>query len=388
MPASESGGPAGGTASGSEVPAGRTPARESGVGAGANPAAVLHAPGDVRVEDRAVPEPGSAEVLVEVASVGVCGSDAHYYRDGRLGDFVVREPLVLGHEAAGVVAGTGSRVHGLESGQRVALEPGVPCRDCEQCRAGRYNLCPDVRFFATPPVDGAFQRHVTVPETFAYPVPDDLSDDAAALLEPLSVALWACRKAGVTAGTRALVTGVGPVGLLVLQVARAQGAAEVVVSDTQPNRLELARSLGATDVVDVSAGAPTGVAADVAGDVAAGGLAGSGFAPDVLLECSGSGAALEEAVHLVRPSGRVVMVGMGAAQVGLPVPVVQQRELWVTGTFRYANTWPAARALATSGAVELDGLVTGHFGLAEADQALRAVLDDPRSVKPVVHPQR
>lgn len=343
-----------------------------GVTATTNRAAVLHAPGDIRLEDRRVPEPGERDVLVEVRSVGVCGSDVHYYEEGRVGDFVVKEPLVLGHESAGVVAAAGPGVRDLDAGQRVSIEPGVPCLACELCRRGDYNLCPDVRFFATPPFDGAFQQYVAVPEEFVYAVPDTMSDDEAALLEPLSVGVWACRKAGVTAGSRVLVTGAGPIGLLAMQVARALGAAEVAISDTHAHRLELARTLGADAALDPSAGE----------------LAGSGLAPDVLLECSGSTAALGDAIGLVRPAGHVVLVGMGADEVRLPLGVLQQRELWVTGTFRYANTWPAARALAASGAVDLAHLVTGHFGLEEAEKALRAGREDPVSVKPVVCPQR
>lgn len=307
---------------------------------------------------------------MEVRSVGVCGSDVHYYERGRVGDFVVRDPLVLGHESSGVVTAVGPGVSGIEPGDRVSLEPGVPCLGCAQCRLGRYNLCPSMRFFATPPIDGAFQQFVTVPEQFAYPVPDSLSDDAAALLEPLSVGMWACRKAGVSAGTRVLVTGAGPIGLLAMQAAKALGAA--AISDMHAHRLDLARTLGA----------------DVALDATGVDLTETAFAPNVLLECSGSAAALDSAVRLVRPAGSVVLVGMGSDEVRLPLGILQQRELWVTGTFRYANTWPAARALAASGAIELDRLVTGHFALNEAEKALRAGHDDPTSVKPVICPQR
>src|ERR1700754_1023711 len=152
-----------------------------------NRAAVLTRTREIVVEDRPVPEPGPREVLVDVRAVGVCGSDVHYYEHGRIGDFVVEAPMVLGHESAGVIAAVGPGVAGLSVGQRVSVEPGVPCRSCTQCLAGRYNLCPDMRFFATPPIDGAFAEQVIVHSAFAHPVPDSMSDDAAALLEPLSV---------------------------------------------------------------------------------------------------------------------------------------------------------------------------------------------------------
>ncbi len=187
-------------------------------------ASVLHGPGKVAIEERPVPEPAPGEVLVQIGSVGICGSDVHYYRHGRIADYVVREPLILGHEAGGRIVGVGAGVDPARIGQRVALEPGLPCRQCRECKAGRYNLCPDVRFFATPPFDGTFAEYVTLAADFAHPVPDSLSDDAAGLIEPLSVAVWACAKAGVDAGSSLLISGAGPIGLMTVQVARAFGA--------------------------------------------------------------------------------------------------------------------------------------------------------------------
>ena len=206
-------------------------------------AAVLHAPGEIRIEERRVPEPGPREVLVEITAVGVCGSDVHYYEHGRIGPYVVEAPLVLGHESAGQ---RGRARRGRDASTRSAtastLEPGVPCGRCRECRAGRYNLCADVVFFATPPVDGAFAEFVPIHEDFAFALPDELSDEEGALMEPLSVGVWACQKAGVSAGDRVLVTGAGPIGQLAMQCARAFGATEVTVSDVNPHRLELARA--------------------------------------------------------------------------------------------------------------------------------------------------
>ncbi len=217
-----------------------------------NRAAVLHEAGDLRIEDVPVPVPGPREVLVEVRSVGVCGSDVHYYEHGRIGSFVVRSPLILGHESMGVVLELGGEARRHRVGDRVAIEPGVPCGRCHECRHGRYNLCPDVQFFATPPVDGAFARYVAIHEDFAYALPDVLSDDQGALMEPLSVGLWACWKGRVGAGKSVLVTGAGPIGQLAMQVARALGAAEVVVTDINEHRLEVAARSGATRTVNVT----------------------------------------------------------------------------------------------------------------------------------------
>jgi L-iditol 2-dehydrogenase len=331
---------------------------------------VLRSAGDVAVEERPEPVPGPHEVLVRIASVGVCGSDVHYYEHGRIGSYTVEAPLVLGHEPSGTVVAVGDEVSRLDVGQRVSLEPGVPDFTCSQCMAGRYNLCYGMRFFATPPIDGAFAELMTVHEQFAHPVPDSLSDDAAALLEPLSVGLWACRKAGVSAGSRVLITGAGPVGLLAAQVAMALGAVDVTVTDVNPHRLHLAKQLGVGCALDVSA-TP---------------LASAGIEADVLLECSGRPSAAAEAMGVVARAGTVVLVGMGSDEAPLPVSRMQEYELVVTGTFRYAHTWPTAIALAASGRVALDPLVTGHYGLDQVEEALTATRSDPLAIKPVVRP--
>ena len=334
-------------------------------------ASVLRGVRDLAVVERPVPTPAPGEVLVEVASVGVCGSDIHYYEQGRIGPYVVEGPLVLGHEASGRVVATGDGVASGRTGQRVSIEPGATCRQCEQCRAGRYNLCPDVRFLATPPVDGAFCEYLLVPASDAHPVPDAVSDDAAALLEPLSVAVWSLRRSGVGVGTRVLVTGAGAIGLLTAQAAWAFGAAEVVVTDVDEGRLAVARAQGSRTI-----------------DVSTTSLAGSGVEPDVLVECSGNARATWDAVGTVARAGRVVLVGMGGDEVRLPLSYVQDREIQLFGSFRYANTWPDAIELAASGQVALDDLVTSHHGLDDVEAALTAPAQVPGTVKPVVHPGR
>ncbi|MEV2223844.1 NAD(P)-dependent alcohol dehydrogenase [Nocardia vinacea] len=332
--------------------------------------AVLEAVGKIAIVERAVPEPGPAEVLIEVSAVGVCGSDVHYFEHGRIGDHVVDQPLVLGHEASGVVVGFGAGARHHHLGQRVSLEPGVPDFTCRQCRAGRYNLCPDIRFFGTPPIDGAFCEYVVLHQEFAHLVPDSLTDEAAALLEPLSVGVWACRKGRVGAGDRVLVNGAGPVGLVTAQAALAFGASEVVITDVNPQRLALAIELGYTQAVDVGS-TP---------------LRDIGFEPNVLLECSGHPTAIGDAVRTVARAGRVVLVGMGGDDIPLPLPYLQEHELELTGTFRYANTWPTAIDLAATGRVDLDRLVTGRFGLDQVAAALTSGRDNRASIKPIVLP--
>jgi L-iditol 2-dehydrogenase len=334
-----------------------------------NRAAVLVRPGEIAIEQRPVPTPAAREVLVEVASVGVCGSDVHWYEHGRIGDLVVRSPLVLGHECAGRVAAVGDAVTKHAIGDRVCLEPGVPCGRCRECRAGRYNLCADVAFFATPPVDGAFADFVTIHEDFAFTLPDGMSDDVGALMEPLSVGIWACRKAHISAGDRVLVTGAGPIGLLAMQVAKAFGATDVAISDVNEHRLAVAEGTGADRILRAGHDAP--------GEV------------DALIECSGHPAALVAGIEALRPAGTAVLVGMGPKPTAeIPLSVIQNRELWLTGTFRYANTYPAAIALAAGGRVDVAALITGHYELDDTEAALLAGRNDGASIKVMVHPRR
>jgi L-iditol 2-dehydrogenase len=330
---------------------------------------VLRSAGTIEVEERPIPQPGPGEVLIAIGSVGVCGSDVHYYEHGRIGPYVIESPLVLGHEAGGTVTQLGPDVTSLRVGQRVSIEPGVPCRNCTQCLAGRYNLCPRVRFFATPPYDGAFAEYVVMPESFVFPIPDHLSDDAAGLLEPLSVGVWACRRASISPGSRVMVTGAGPIGLISAQTARAFGAAEVSITDVNPLRLSVAAELGLTPI-----------------DVSAAPLAETGVEVDVLLECSGNPQATWDAIQTVDRAGCAVLVGMGSDELRLPLAHVQDREITVTGAFRYANTWPTAITLAASGRVDLDRLVTGHHGLEDVEQALTAARRDPATMKVMVRP--
>lgn len=332
-------------------------------------ASVLITAKHVDTRSIAVPVLDPDQVLVRVAAVGVCGSDVHYYDHGRIGPYVVESPLILGHELSGRIEAVGDSIDPRRIGERVAVEPQRPCRVCLQCKSGRYNLCPDMEFFATPPIDGAFTELVAIQSDFAHAIPDSVTDEAAALMEPLSVGIWACQRAEVGPGSRVLIAGAGPIGVILAQTARAFGASEIIVSDVDAGRRSFALEHGATRVLD-----PREEAVD-------------GLDVDAFIDASGVAAAVRAGIFAVRPAGRVILVGLGNDDLSLPVAYIQDREIWLSGVFRYANTWPLAIDLVSSGRVDLDVLVTGRFALADAEAALNAG-KHPGQMKSIVYPGR
>lgn len=320
-------------------------------------AAVLHGARDLRTTELAIPALGADDVLVRVAAVGVCGSDMHYFQDGRNGQNVLWQPTVLGHEAAGVVvAGAG-----VAAGTRVAVEPAVGCGHCDTCRAGAYNVCPHGTCLGSPPTNGTMTEYLVVPARAVHPLPDAVDTVLGAMIEPLAVAVWAVRRARVGLSHRVLVTGAGPIGLFVAQVARAAGAAEVIVTDINDHRLAVAEELGLS----------TGDAQRV----------------DRAIECTGVPSVLWSAIRAVRPRGRVTVVGQAAPSVdGLPLAHLQRYEIDLVTAFRYAHAFPTALALAASGAVDLARIVTGRFDLDHAADAVQAPAADPTHLKVVVTP--
>lgn len=321
----------------------------------------------ITVRETATPRPRPHDVLVRIDAVGVCGSDVHFYRDGRVGDLVVDAPLILGHEASGHIVAVGSKTSRERIGERVAIEPQRPCRGCRYCLTGRYNLCESMEFFSAPPIDGALAEYLCVPADFAYRVPDSVSDAAAALLEPLSVAIAAVRKARVTPGSAVLVSGAGPIGVLTAAAARAFGATRVVVSDPIPERLVVASRFGATDVSD-----PT-VDESIDDSV------------DAYIDASGSRSAIHSGIRALHRGGTAVLVGMGAPTVELDLFLLQSREISLHGLFRYVDTWETALAIAQSGTIRLDDLVSGTLGLDDVDYALQHN-SDPNVMKFIITP--
>jgi L-iditol 2-dehydrogenase len=325
--------------------------------------------GEVELRNISVPELEPDEVLIRVASVGVCGSDVHYYQHGKIGPYVVDEPMILGHELSGTIEAVGSAVSSSRIGKRVAVEPQRPCKDCEQCLSGRYNLCPRMEFYATPPIDGAFAEFVKIQSEFAFDIPDSVSFDAAALIEPLSVGIWACKRAEIGVGSRVLVAGAGPIGIIMAQTARALGAAEVIVTDISEDRRAFAMQYGATKTLDPRTDSVEGLEVDA------------------FIDASGVAQAVYSGIKAVGPAGRVILVGMGNDDVTLPVSYIQNKEIWVSGVFRYANTWPTGIEMVASGKVNLDVLVTHKYGLGSVADALNAG-KLPGAMKAIVEPGR
>jgi L-iditol 2-dehydrogenase len=332
-----------------------------------NRAAVMTQLGEIELLDRALRDPEPHEAVVRVESVGVCGSDTAYYTVGYIGDYVVDGPIILGHEAAGQVTAVGSAVTNVAVGDRVAIEPGTPCRHCHECMAGRYHLCPELVFLATPPYDGALVENIVLDAATLFPIPEEMTYDEGALLEPLSVGIWAARRAGLQPGDDVLVTGAGPVGLLAASVARAFGAGSVTVTDVAPFRLETARSLG---FETESSNEP------------------SERTFDVLIECSGAPGVLAAGLARLREAGRAAVVGMAKEPITLPLSNLNPKELTIALVNRYAHTWPIAIDLVSSGRVDVAPLVTHHFPLAETADALMLGKSVPDSIKAVIHPQR
>lgn len=310
----------------------------------------------------AMPRPGEHEVLVAVKSCGVCGSDLHFYTHGRIGDFVVRDPLVLGHEAAGEVVELGPGVKTLKLGDRVAMEPGVPCRRCAHCLSGRYNLCQDVVFYSAPPHDGFFREYVALPEDFCYLLPEGVSTEAGATVEPLAVGLQGIGLVGLRPGDEVVLLGAGPIGLLATAAARALGAGRITVVDLAPARLAFALKMGADRTV------PAEEATETLRDSA-----------DVLLDCVAVEETLEQGVEIIKPGGRVAWVGMAAHTATLPFQKFQVKEALVTGVFRYANRFGPAVALLASGAVKTDLLITKRFDFPDVAAALAYARDNRQS---------
>ena len=329
-------------------------------------AAFLEGPRHVEVKRIPVPGLEADRILVKVRAVGVCGSDVHYYQHGRMGPFAPTEPLVLGHESAGEVVACGSSVRGFAPGDRVALEPGIPCGACEPCKRGRYNLCASVYFMGSAPNQhGAFREYLAWDPRMAYHLPDGVSFEEGALLEPLAAASYAVRLGGVVPGQTVAVFGCGPIGLLIARMAVIAGATHVFTCDVEAARLAKAGQYGATLAVDSRT-------ADFVGEIRA---ATGGSGADVVFEAAGAPRCHQQSLEAAARGGTVVFVGwLAQGELSLDVHAIGTRELTVRGMFRYRNVYPEAIRLVSARRVDLEGLITGRYPLAKVVDALEEAL--------------
>ena len=315
---------------------------------------------------------GPHDVRIEIDTVGVCGSDVHYYTHGRIGSFVVEAPMVLGHEAAGTVVEVGAGVATLVPGDRVCMEPGVPDLSSRASKLGLYNVDPAVVFWATPPVHGVLRPEVVHPAAFTFKLPDTVSFAEAAMVEPFAVGLQAAVKARIQPGDTAVVTGAGPIGIMAALAALASGCSQVVVSDVVDEKLAIAGSYAGITTVNVRKHRLADRVAEATG----------GWGADVVLEASGAPKAYEGIEGLLRPGGCLVLVGMPVAPVALDISSMAAKELRIETVFRYANVFDRALAMIASRKVDLIPLVTETFPFEQSIAAFeRAAAGRPGDVK-------
>ncbi|KAE9397113.1 GroES-like protein [Gymnopus androsaceus JB14] len=340
-----------------------------------NPSFVLRSIEDVVYEDRPVPDSVSdTEVLVAIKKTGICGSDVHYYVHGKIGDFVVKSPMVLGHESAGVIHKVGSKVKHVKVGDRVAVEPGSTCRTCDACKSGRYNLCPDIVFAATPPYDGTLARYYRVSAELAYPLPDNLSLEDGAMMEPLSVGVHSVSTLGkFKFGESILVLGCGPVGLLCMAVAKALGAKRIIAADifaknyvgsipylpVSPNKDESKldyskrNSENMKQTLGIEDRGPNAI--------------------DLVIDASGAEVSIQTGLYTVRTGGTMVQVGMGNPNIQIDLSQLMTKEVAFKGSFRYTHgDYPLAISLVAQGKVDLKPLVTHRYNFNDAIAAFKA----------------
>lgn len=323
--------------------------------------AVMQGIGKMELIERPIPEPKEDEALVKVEYVGVCGSDLHYYESGAIGDYVVKPPFVLGHECGGTVVKVGAKVTNVKPGDKVALEPGKTCGKCEFCKKGLYNLCKDVIFFATPPVDGVFQEYVAHEAALCFKLPDNVSTLEGALIEPLAVGFHAAIQGDAHLGQKAVVMGAGCIGLVSMMALKARGVSEVYVVDVMDKRLDKAMELGATGVIN-------GMKEDVVAKVRE---LTRGQGTDLIIETAGSEITSRQAIEIAKNGSTIVFVGYSkSGEVTLPMSIALNKELTFKTVFRYRNIYPMAIQAVADGKVNLKGIVTKEYPLDQADIAM------------------
>lgn len=336
-------------------------------------ALVVEKKGEMALRDIEVNEVmGPDDVRIKLHTVGICASDVHYFTDGRIGDFIVNEPMILGHEASGTIMEVGSDVTHLKVGDRVCMEPGIPSSDSIETKTGHYNLDPKVRFWATPPVHGVLRESVVHPAGYTYKLPDNVSFAEGAMIEPLAVGLHAANKAKIAPGDVALVLGAGTIGMVTALSALAGGCSRVIMTDVIPEKLALAETLGAITSVNVATEDLSKVVNEVT----------NGRGVNIVFECSGNKRVAESAFDQAAPGGTVIFVGLPDGPIQYDILQGSVKEIRVEHVFRYTNVYDRAVALMGSGKIDVKPLLTDRYPFEQAAEAIHAFLNmGPNSVK-------
>lgn len=327
--------------------------------------------------ERAVSAVGPQDVLVKVEAVGICGSDLHYFEHGRIGNYIVKPPFVLGHEASGVVVEVGPEVTHLKVGDRVALEPGITCGECEFCKSGKYNLCPDVVFFATPPVDGVLQEYVAHPAALSFKLPEHSTALEGAMVEPLAVGLHAAKQGQAAIGQTAVVTGTGCIGLMSLLALKAVGISKVIVVDVIDKRLAKARELGAFATINAATEDVVTRVLELT----------DGKGCDLVIETAGLASTTNQAIQYVKKGSHVVLVGYSKeGHRDLQIELAMDKELTFDTVFRYRHLYPLAIEAIASGLIPVRDVVTHEFEFDDVQRAFTESLENKADiVKSVVY---
>lgn len=336
-----------------------------------NETAYMEEPCTLFIREIELPEPKEDEVQVRIEYCGICGSDVHYYQYGKIGEYVVEGKFTLGHEVAGVVSKTGEHVKHLKVGDRVALEPGIPCGKCEFCKKGKYNLCPDVLFFATPPIQGALQNYVTHPADMCFLLPGNVSTEEGALVEPLCVGIHACQQGNVSLGKTVVILGAGCIGLVTLLAAKAAGTSKVILVDLYEKRLEYAKKLGADGTINAK---EENVIEEVRWLLNSDGA-------DVVIETAGVERTIYQTSFLTKKGGTIVLVGMAVeSDLTYNFAQVMSKELEIKSVFRYRNLYPMAIDSIAAGKINVKQIVTHRFAFEDVKKGFDTVIADAQNV--------
>lgn len=322
-------------------------------------------------KDVPMPKVNKDDVLIKIKTVGICGSDLHYYQHGKIGDFVVEGDFILGHEASGEVVELGEDVKNLKVGDRVALEPGVTCGKCEYCKSGKYNLCEDVKFFATPPYDGVFQNYVSHPEDMCFKLPENVSYKEGAMVEPLAVGLHASGQGEVKLGDTVIIFGTGCIGLSSLLASKARGASNVIVVDMMEKRLNKALELGANYAINASEIKSVEKIMEIT----------SGRGADVVIETAGAIPTVKQTVDVVKRGGTIVLVGMAPKdEIEFNFAKLMGKEANIKTIFRYRNLYPVAINAISSGSIDVSGIISHEYDFVDTKEAIDYTLANPDKV--------